>query len=62
MLLQMRRLDIRATDLAERLSVGRSAVSDWIHGRFVPDVHRWREIAEILEVEPGLLLDWFVPE
>lgn len=62
MLRRMQHLNIRPVDLADHLEVGRSAVSEWLSGHCVPGLHRWREIAEALQVELITIFDWFVPE
>lgn len=53
--------NMKAIDLAERLHISRSTVSQWLSGKTKPKRDRLVEIAEILSVDPSWLMGLDVP-
>lgn len=54
--------DMKATDLAERLNISRSTVSQWLSGKTKPKRDRLVDIANILSVNPSWLMGLDVPK
>lgn len=52
---------IRQTDLCEKAGIGKSAMSQYLHGAFVPKQQKLSAIAEALNVSEGWLLGYDVP-
>lgn len=53
--------DIKMTDLAKRLKVSRSTISQYCNGQIKPKRDRVFEIAKILNINPVWLLGYDVP-
>lgn len=51
---------IRQTELCEKTGIGKSAMSQYIHGAFVPKKHNLHVIAEVLDVSEEWLLGYDV--
>lgn len=45
------------TELAEKLSVSRQAITKWESGKGIPDIENLRTISKVLEVSIDFLLD-----
>lgn len=45
------------TELAEKLSVSRQAITKWESGKGIPDIENLRTISKVLEVNIDFLLD-----
>lgn len=52
---------IRQTDLCEKTGIGKSAMSQYLHGAFVPKQQKLNAIAEALGVSEGWLMGYDVP-
>jgi len=52
---------IRQTDLCDKAGIGKSAMSQYLHGAFIPKQAKLSAIAEALGVSEGWLLGYDVP-
>jgi len=52
---------IRQTDLCEKAGIGKSAMSQYLHGAFIPKQAKLSAIAEALGVSEGWLMGYDVP-
>ena len=52
---------IRQTDLCDKAGIGKSAMSQYIHGAFIPKQAKLSAIAEALGVSEGWLMGYDVP-
>ncbi len=52
---------IRQTDLCDKAGIGKSAMSQYLHGTFIPKQAKLSAIAEALGVSEGWLLGYDVP-
>lgn len=52
---------IRQTDLCDKAGIGKSAMSQYLHGAFVPKQAKLSAIAEALDVSEGWLMGYDVP-
>ena len=52
---------MRQTDLCERAGIGKSAMSQYLHGAFIPKQAKLSAIAEALGVSEGWLMGYDVP-
>ena len=52
---------IRQTDLCDKAGIGKSAMSQYLHGAFVPKQAKLNAIAEALGVSEGWLMGYDVP-
>lgn len=53
---------IRQTDLCDKAGIGKSAMSQYIHGAFIPKQAKLSAIAEALGVSEGWLMGYDVPK
>lgn len=52
---------IRQTDLCDKAGIGKSAMSQYLHGAFIPKQAKLSAIAEALDVSEGWLMGYDVP-